>query len=256
DKSLIRQADQTHGGPRLLMLETIREFAAARLQEDPDLSAAARRAHATYYADWTQRQREHLMGDGREVAIEELSSDIENIRAAWRYWVAEGNLEQLGKFTDSLWLLYDARGWYHATVALTTDLLKVLSSTPPTPERVLEQITLQTSLARALLAVKGYTQDVEAAYTRALELCEGQGEIPQLLPVLRGLASFFIYRAEFEKGARIGEQILRLAERHDDASMRIEGHLVLGANLAFLNDLRLGLDHLEKGIAAYDPDQH
>ncbi len=256
DKSLIRQVDQSHGESRLSMLETIREFASARLEEDPELSAAARRSHASTFADLTQRQWEHLTGEGRDTASEQMVNDIENIRTAWRYWVAEGNLEQLGKFTDSLWLLYDARGWYHATVSLTTDLLNVLSSTPSTPERVLEQITLQTSLARALLALKGYTPEVEEAYTRALELCEGQGEIPQLLPVLRGLSSFYIYRAEFEKGARIGEQLLSLAERYDDASIRVEGHLVLGANLAFLNDLRSGLDHLEKGLAAYDPDWH
>ena len=48
DKSLIRRADQGTGEPRLLMLETIREYAAERLEEDPEFGAAARRAHATY----------------------------------------------------------------------------------------------------------------------------------------------------------------------------------------------------------------
>jgi predicted ATPase len=256
DKSLIHRVGLGDAESRLLMLETIREFAAARLDEDPESSAAARRAHAAHFADWTQRQWEHLTGDGRDTASEQMVSDIENIRTAWRYWVAERDFEQLGKFTDSLWLLYDARGWYHATVSLTTDLLELLSSTHSTPERVLEQITLQTSLARVLLALKGYTQEVEEAYTRALELCEGEGEIPQLLPVLRGLASLYIYRAEFEKGARMGEQILSLAERYDDASARVEGHLVLGANLALLSRLQPGMEHLEKGIAAYDPERH
>jgi predicted ATPase len=256
DKSLVRRVDYGDAESRLLMLETIREFAAARLDEDPKFSAAACRAHAAYFADWAQRQWEHLTGDARETASEQMARDIENIRTAWRYWVAERNFEQLGKFTDSLWLLFDARGWYHATVSLTTDLLELLASTPSTPERVVEQITLQTSLARALLALKGYTQEVEEAYMRALELCEGKGEIPQLLPVLRGLSSLYIYRAEFEKGARTGEQILRLAERYDDASARVEGHLVLGANLAFLNRLQSGMEHLERGIAAYDPERH
>jgi predicted ATPase len=256
DKSLIRRTDHNNAESRLSMLETIREFASARLDEDLKLSAAARGAHAEHFADWTQPKWEQLMGDGRDAASAQMARDIENIRTAWRYWVAEKNFEQLGKFTDSLWLLYDARGWYHATVSLTTDLLELLSSTPSTPERVLEQITLQTSLARVLLALKGYTQDVEDAYTRALELCEGEGEIPQLLPVLRGLSSLYIYRAEFEKGARMGEQILSLAERYDDANARVEGHLVLGANLALLNQLQSGMEHLEKGIAAYDPDRH
>jgi tetratricopeptide (TPR) repeat protein len=163
---------------------------------------------------------------------------------------------QLGKLTDSLWLLNDLRGWYHATVVLTTDLLRLLSSTSSTPERALEEITLQTSLARALLAIRGYTQEVEDAYRRALELCAGVGEVPQLLPVLRGLASFYILRAEFEKAAEMGQQILELAERYDDEAIRIEGNLVAGASLAFLCRLQAGLDRLEAAIAAYDPDRH
>jgi predicted ATPase len=256
DKSLIRRLEHNHAEPRFSMLETIREFATAQLEKDPEFSAACRRAHAAHFADWTQRQWDHLTGDERDRASEQMVEDLENISSAWGYWLGEQEYEQLGKFTDSLWLLYDARGWYHATVSLTTDLLQLLSSTPSTPERVLEQITLQTSLARVLLAWKGYTQEVEDAYTRALELCEGEGEIPQLLPVLRGLSSFYIYRSEFEKGARIGEQILSLAERYDDASARVEGHLVLGANLALLSHLRPGMEHLEKGIAAYDPERH
>jgi tetratricopeptide (TPR) repeat protein len=256
DKSLLRQVEHRDAESRLMMLETIREFAAARLEEQPQLREAARRSHATYFAESTQRQWEHLTSDRRDAASAQLVADIENIEAAWSYWVAQGDFEQLGKLTDTLWLLYDVRGWYHATVSLTTDLLNLLSSTPSTPERVIEQITLQTSLARVLLALRGYTQEVEEAYTRALELCEGEGEVPQLLPVLRGLSSFYIYRAEFEKGARIGEQILSLAERYDDESARVEGHLVLGANLILLNRLELGMEHLEKGIAAYDPERH
>ena len=262
DKSLIRQADQGTGEPRfskmpdrVLMLETIREYAAERLEEDPDFSAAVRRAHATYFADFTQRQWERLAGDGREAALAEIESDIENVRTAWRYWVAEGDLEQLRKLTDCLWLLYDVRGWYHASVDLTTDLLNVLATTPSTPERAQQEIMLQTSLARALMAIKGYTPEVEKAYTRALELCEGQGEIPQLFPVLRGLSSFYLAVGDLEKGARMGEQILSLAQHRDDESMRVEGHLVLGYNLGFLSSLSLGLDHLDKGIAHYDPDQ-
>ena len=234
DKSLIRQMEEPHGESRLRMLETIREFASARLEEAPEFSAAARRAHAIYFAEFTQSQWQSLTGDGRETALTRLTADLENIKSAWRYWATEGNLEQLGKFTDSLWLLYDARGWYHATVELTTDLLQVLSTTVSTPERARQEIMLQTSLARALLATKGYTEEVEQAYARALELCQSAGEIPQLFPVLRGLSSFYILRNELEKGAQMGERILSLAEHLDDVDMKVEGHLVLGYNLAAL----------------------
>lgn len=253
DKSLIRQTQEHDGAARLRMLETIREFAAARLQEDAAFDADARRAHGVYFAQFTASQWTQLSGAGRERALDALAADLENIQTAWRYWKTEGNLEQLGKFTDSLWLLYDARGWYHATVDLTTELLHVLSTTVSTPERAREEIVLQTSLARALLASRGYTEEVERAYARALELCESAGEIPEIFPVLRGLALFYVLRSENEKGARIGERILELAERLDDTDMRVEGHLVVAENIGGLNQVHEGLEHLEQALALFDP---
>jgi ATP/maltotriose-dependent transcriptional regulator MalT len=54
----------------------------------------------------------------------------------------------------------------------------------------------------------------------------------------------------------MGEKIISLAEGLDDDSMRVEGHLVLGYNLAFTKDLSLGLDEIEKGIKYFHPDRY
>jgi predicted ATPase/class 3 adenylate cyclase len=255
DKSLVRPVEETDGESRLVMLETIREFAAARLEEDPDLAADARRAHATFYADFAGQQWGRLTGEGRETALAALATELENLRSAWRYWAADGNLEQLGKLTDSLWLLYDARGWYHAAVQLTTELLHVLASTVSTPERAREEIMLQISLARALLVTRGFTEEVEQAYVRALDLCQSAGEIPQLFPVLRALASFYSLRTEFDKSYQMGLRILELGERLDDPDIKVEGHLLVGIPMAWVEDVRAGLEHLEKAIAGFDPNR-
>ena len=189
DQSLIRLSDDRAGEPRLQMLETIREYAADQLKANPDLHDAASQAHAAYFADFAQGGWGRMAGVEREAAMEEMTAEVENLKIAWRYWVAAGDLEQLHKMVNGLWLLYDRRGWYQATIELTMDLLDTLSTTPASPENTRQEIMLQTSLARALMAIKGYTSEVEQAYTRALELSEGQGEIPQLFPVLRGLSS-------------------------------------------------------------------
>jgi predicted ATPase len=256
DKSLVRQVDTGDGEARFVMLETIREYAIERLGEDAELKADAHRSHAVYFADFTQRQWGHLSQDNEQEYLEEMEAEIENLRAAWRYWVAGGDFEQLGKFIDGLWMLYDTRGWYHAILGLTTDLLDVLTKTPSTPERARQEIVLQASLASALLVTKGYVStEVEQAYTRAMELIEQQGEIPQLLPVLQGLSRYYSYRGEYEKSIRVGEHTLSLANKLDDADMRVVGHLTLGTNTTFSTSLRLGLDHFEKGIASYVPKQ-
>ena len=171
------------------------------------------------------------------------------MRTAWRYWAAQGDLEQLGKFTDSLWSINDARGWYHATVHLTADLLRALASTPPTAEHIRQEIVLRTSLARALLADKGYTPEVEEAYNRALQLSEAAGESDELFPVLRGLYSIYLFRSQFDKVHLVGTKIFNLAERSNDDYMRVEAHLALGTAHLFSGDIQLGLEHLDNGIS-------
>lgn len=252
DKSLVRLSDDADGEPRLRMLETIREYATERLKADPELYDVTCHAHAAYYADFTQQGWRGMSSHEREVAMQEMATDAENLEIAWRYWVAGGDLERLHEMVDGLWLLYDRRGWYQSTIELTTDLLNILSTTPSSSEHARQEIMLQTSLARALMAIKGYTAEVEEAYNRALELSEGLGEIPQLFPVLRGLSSYYMYRAEFDKGIQIGHKILELAESSDDDYLRVHGYLVLGANTGFLVGFREGLEILEQGIALFE----
>ena len=124
------------------MLETIKAYAAERLLNLPELHAATLRAHATYFADFAQQQWEELTGPGREPALTAMAADIANLRASWRYWIAAKDLVQLNKLVDSLWLFYDAQGWYHATVQVATDLLTVLTSTPWSPGRATQEVML------------------------------------------------------------------------------------------------------------------
>jgi predicted ATPase/class 3 adenylate cyclase len=254
DKSLVRQVEGLNGDPRFVMLGMIRDYAGERLQQDPGFYEDARRAYSAYFANFSKQQWDHIVKGQEGQALALLESEFENVASAWSFWVSDGDLEQLGKFIDSLWMLYDKRGWYHAMIDLTNDLLHVLSTTPSTPERAQQEIMLHISHAAALLVTKGYvSQEVEQAYNRARKLIEEQGEVPQLFSVLRGLYRYYSYRGEFEKSLQIGEQILSLAEKLDDSEMRVVGHLVLGTGYAFSNNLSLGLEHLEKGNASYTP---
>jgi predicted ATPase/class 3 adenylate cyclase len=248
DKSLIHKVDPGAGASRLVMLETIREYASERLDELPEFAAAARQAHAVYFADFAKRQWQDLTGQRREAALAAMTADIDNLRLAWRHWVAQRDLVQLNKLVDSLWLLYDARGWHQETIGLTNDLLDILSSATSTPDRATQEITLRTSLARVLMATKGYSREVEEAYATALQPFEGR-ELPQLFPVLRSLASYYIHQSEFDKGAQMGREILRLAERQQDTGMLVEGHLVLGVCVSTLEGIPVALEHLDEAIA-------
>lgn len=254
DKSLVRRGDENTGESRLYMLQTIRKYASEKLEAFPGLYGSAHKAHAEFYAEFARQLKAGLTSTARESTLARADNDIENIKAAWKYWVAEKNPQQLRKLTDSLWLIYDAKGWYHSTVELTTDLLDVLSSSPSSPDRALEEIKLQSSLAKVLMSIKGCTPEVEKAYMHALDLCNKYGEIPQSFPILRALGGFYAYTADFRKSAHFGKQILDLAEQNDNRSLKIEGMLLYGYSIIFSGNPKEGIKYLEKVIST-GPDQ-
>ena len=251
EKSLIRQMETVQGEPRLLMLETIREYATERLAEH-DLGPRARLAHATYYADLAGRLRSDLAGAKRDQAMATMVAEVDNLRAAWRFWVARSDDVQLTRLADSLLILNDARGWYSDTVELSTDLLAVLDAMSSTPELVGQQIAMRMMLSRALMATQGFTPEVAASAARTLALFEGGGGSRQHYTVLRGLASMYLLMTDFAKGLELGHRMLELAEAENDTNMRIDGQLMVGSAVVFLGDLEAGLEHLDKAIALFD----
>jgi predicted ATPase/class 3 adenylate cyclase len=255
DKSLVRSTEEG-SQRRLSMLETIREFAAERLDDEPELAAAARRAHGEYFCEFTRSRRHLLYRPEREAALDELGAELGNLHAAWRYWVGEREPERLNSLLDGLWVLNEARGWYHDTIELVNDLLGVLSAVPSTPARLQEEIALRTSLARGLLAIRGYTEEAEATYDRALALAAQTGDLPQRASVVRSLASFYFYRGEFDRAAALGRELLDLAAERGDATLQVDAELVYGASVAFLADVAGGMKHLERAMALFDPRQH
>jgi predicted ATPase/class 3 adenylate cyclase len=81
DDSLITVAEGTDGEPRLGMLETIRQYALERLEQDDDAYGALRR-HAGYYAAFAERESEQLEGPAGLTALDRLEADHDNLRAA------------------------------------------------------------------------------------------------------------------------------------------------------------------------------
>ncbi|MFL5757344.1 MAG: ATP-binding protein [Chloroflexota bacterium] len=253
DKSLVRRVRDGRD-ERLAMLGTIREYAEERIDDDPELAAAGRRAHARYYAELAAARRPGATAKRRSEAVAELVADQANLEAAWRYFIDSGEAAFLPSLLDALWPVYDARGAYQAAVGLTTDLLALIRSRPG-PIDVEEEITLRTSLARGILAIRGYTEEVVDLYGEALALADRAGAMPRKLSVLRSLASFHLYRADLAEAIAIGGQLLEIAEASDDLAVRVEGDVVIGPPLALTGDPVRGMAHLDRALTTFDAER-
>ena len=252
EKSLVRQIEEAGSEPRITMLETIREFARDRLAQRADLHDQARRAHATHYSHLAETARTDLSGTRRQTALAVLATDSANLRLCWDYWVSVADVEHLNRLVVPLMALDDDRGWYLNTVRLTSDMLEVLKQAGATPDNVTQEIALRTSLARALMATRGVTTEVEDAFNSALELFEKGGDTRQQYSVLRGLASLYLFQGQLDKVLVLADEILALGEREDDAQIRIDAHLLIGAFHITTANPHLGMDYLNKAIAMFE----
>ena len=101
------QPDRTDRGPRVRMLETIREFVAERLAARPDAAEVGRR-HAGYYRALAEQADRLLRGAGQREWAERLQAEAGNLAAAVRWYLAHDR-EPLPHLLRVLWLFWELR---------------------------------------------------------------------------------------------------------------------------------------------------
>jgi predicted ATPase len=128
---------------------------------------------------------------------------------------------------------------------------------PETRQRLQREVNMDITLGASLLATKGYAApEVGETYTSTQQLCQHLEDPYQLFPVLRGLWSYYLVRAELLTAHALGKQLLALAQQVQDAARLLAAHRALGATLFFLGTAASAYTHLAQALALYNPQQH
>jgi predicted ATPase len=93
DKSLLQQTAHEGEEPRLVVLETIREFGLEQLHQQGE-AEAAHRAHARYYLRLSEAAEPHLFGSEQLLWFDRLERERENLRAVLQ-WAMKGGDEEV-----------------------------------------------------------------------------------------------------------------------------------------------------------------
>jgi predicted ATPase/transcriptional regulator with XRE-family HTH domain len=112
DKSLLRRASAADGSMRYDLHELVRQYAAARLAENPAAQQATQAQHAAYYAEWLARQEPILKSAQQKTALHAITVEIDNLRAAWRWGCAQHHTALLRRMTLALHWFCEVRGWH------------------------------------------------------------------------------------------------------------------------------------------------
>jgi predicted ATPase/DNA-binding CsgD family transcriptional regulator len=199
---------------RLEVHELLRQYAQERLGKTPEDSICAQEAHAAYYAEFMLQRWGHLRGNRQLLALAEIEADIENVRAAWRYYVDQRNAAQMWKFINGLWHVYWIRGWNHAGMELFAEAASALQGAEDDESAALRV------LARAF---QGYFMAWLGLSEQGYELAEESVETLQQLNhpealvyahLSLGVNAFFLNR--YTENIKAVNKMLEIATEIDD----------------------------------------
>jgi predicted ATPase/DNA-binding CsgD family transcriptional regulator len=111
DKSLVYQREDVGGEPRLLMLETVREYAWEALATDEEMEAV-RHAHAAYYLALAEEAESHLISHELPTWLHRLEQELDNLRAAFAWFLASQQYNLALQLHNALWLF-----WLHMHIS-------------------------------------------------------------------------------------------------------------------------------------------
>ncbi len=109
DNSLLRRSSAAGGHLRYELLEVLRVYALHRLEEDSEIALATHAQHGYYFMDFLQMREALLLGAEQQTALNDIAVEIQNIRVAWHWAVAQLNMTALGDGLHSLFYYYDMR---------------------------------------------------------------------------------------------------------------------------------------------------
>jgi predicted ATPase/class 3 adenylate cyclase/DNA-binding CsgD family transcriptional regulator len=207
DKSLLQQRGLEGEEPRLVMLETIREFGLEVLAARGEMEII-RHAHAAYYLRLAEEAEPELAGPQQAMWLERLEREYDNVRAVLRWSLERGEVEQgielalrlaaaLGRFWEvrGHW----SEGWNFLERALAGS------------KGVAAAVQLKALKAAAHLAyVQGDTDRAEALSEECLAQCREIGDTAGMALSLRLLGLTAEWRSNFVVASSRTEESLAL----------------------------------------------
>ena len=135
DQSLLRRVPELQE-PRFLMLQTIREYAAQRLEESGE-AAPIRDRHVDAFLKLAEAAQPHLFGGSQKAWLDRLEEDHDNFRGALDWCIASRDSRRGMKLAGYLWRLWQMRGHIQEGRIRLHQMLALMDSQAHPVERAL-----------------------------------------------------------------------------------------------------------------------
>ncbi|MDP8922072.1 MAG: tetratricopeptide repeat protein [Chloroflexota bacterium] len=246
-KSLLRLDEQGDAEPRLMMLETIREYALERLEATPGEAQALRRAHAEHYlAEAEDAERQFWDGGDCRRWLERLEREHDNLRAVLAWSQGPTGERELGlRLAGALW-------WFWFVHSHYTEGRRWLETTLATSDGV------PASVRAKVLTATGQLERVQGDYDQgmvhleqAAALCRDLGDERGLARALVELAFAHLFRGDDARAAALWEESLAVSRAAGNAWGEGASLHGLGRVAEFRTDYERSRALLEESLACF-----
>ena len=254
DKSLLRQVEQEGQEPRLLLLETIREYGLEVLASAGEMEST-RRAHAAYYLRLSEDAELELGGPQQTVWLEQLEREHDNLRAALQWSLVQAEEEgaredgrsreialRLGGALRVFWVV-------HGHISEGRHFL----------ERALEASEGSEASVRAkALNVAGHLAIIQSDYERAEPLCKESLALYRELEDQPGIAFslFLLGSVSWTQGNMVAartltEEALAISRQIDAMALAASSLFILGLVSSSQGEYARAQSLFEEGLAIH-----
>jgi len=136
------------------------------------------------------------------------------------------------------------------SLSAAVDLLQKI---PEGSDRIRRELPLQLALGQASIVLKGWAaQEVERAFTRALEICAQLGDPPEVFSALMGLWAMYHVRGLYRPAREQAHELLRRAQSTNNPTLLIMAHYAVGETSLHTGELLLARKHQSSLLSLYD----
>jgi len=211
DKSLLQQIGQEGEEPRLVMLETIREYGLERLAASGELEVT-RQAHAEYYLKLAEEAEQKLKSTQQVIWLERLELEHDNLRAALNWLVERQEVEMALRLGTALCLFWTM----HGHVSEGRPLLESILSSSSTETVSLPVRAQALNGAGGLASNQGDYGRAKALYQESLQLSQKSGNRRGIAASINGLAFVAMAGGDYTSASAMFEESLVLLRELGD----------------------------------------
>lgn len=227
DKSLVRRTAE-----RYQIHDLLRQYAEQRLSEAPDAVNLVRQTHADYYIGLLHAQEEAILSARQRDVLDGIATELDNIRAAWQWVVAHGDISAIARGEHTLAKYYQFRGFYQEGSAMLGQALPCLRMAPAA--QFTDMVLASILVDRALLHIRlGWLDEARAAFEESQGLYEqyhlpprpGCSTDPRI-----GLSEMALYAGNYAEAARLGIAAAQSNAAHNHRINLLEAlHILVNA---------------------------